>query len=159
MLAVRKDAPKIAFSTRAVPKLAEAVTATEEAKAAAMSEYEKDKFSATEPGTRSAAFNTWKKYHDRWFGPHGPDVFPLTVDGIAAVLCQLNAGRYRSPYNYTNVIKDMHIAAGSPWSDLLVREVKQGLRSTSRGIGPARQSAELPVERTVELPLPGAALR
>ena len=154
MLAARKDAPRVAFSTRADPKLAAAATASDEAKAAALGEYEKDKFSATAPGTRSSAFNTWKKYHAKWFGDQGPDVLPLTVESIAGVLSQLKAGRYRSPYKYTNVAKDMHIAAGYPWSDLLAREMRLGLRSALRGIGPAHQSAELPVERTVELQFP-----
>ena len=39
MLAARKDAPRVAFSTRADPKLAAAATASDEAKAAALDEY------------------------------------------------------------------------------------------------------------------------
>ena len=72
MLAARKDAPRVAFSTRAEPKLAAAATASEEAKAAALEDYEKDKLSATAPGARSSAFNTWKKYHEEGVGDQGP---------------------------------------------------------------------------------------
>ena len=89
MVAASKDAPKVAFSTRAMPKLAEAVAENDEAKDAALSSYGKDKFSAAAPCTRSSACNAWHTYHEKWFGVHGPEVLPLAVQGVAAILRQL----------------------------------------------------------------------
>ncbi len=77
-----------------------------------------------------------------------PDpVFLLTVASTVAVAACLKAGGYRRAENYICDAKDHHQALGHAWGPELQRTVRLAARSAGRGIGAARQSAPLPLER------------
>jgi len=91
-------------------------------------------------------------YHENWFKngmlPNDTvSVLPLTPDKIQAVASQMIHGGYRSVANYVSRAKDMHIAAEWPWTDSLAREARLANAAAKRGIGPAHQCQELPVEQ------------
>ena len=88
---------------------------------------------------------TWQVFHDAWFGG-GTSVLPLTVPKVFAICSMFRAGGYRSIDNYLSRIKDHHIGHGHPWSDFLTRAFRKARRAVGRGIGPARQSADLNLE-------------
>ena len=70
----------------------------------------------------------------------------------------MKLGGFRSFQNYVSRIKDLHVRAGFTWSPQHAMEASQGLRSVTRGQGPARQSAPLDVDQVKQLQLPPAAI-
>ena len=152
-LAVRKDAPKTRFSVRADVKRAEAVTSSAESQTAALNTYSREKMAASSVGPQNSCLNTWRKYHTRWYGDEVP-VYPLTVDGIEAVLTQMKAGGYRSVANYVSAAKNQHIRSGYPWTDKLELEAREGAYIGAEGNRP------FPSERRAPgIQVRGAALR
>ena len=71
-------------------------------------------------------------------------MLPLNVWKIKAVAAMFKAGHYTSFSNYASRAKTEHIdqfhVHGVPWSEELTVELKGGLRSITRGKGPAKQS-------------------
>ena len=144
MLGARRDAPKVAFTSRGCKQLALTSTATDEGRHRAAEEYNKDKFSTTGPSARNAAWNTWHQlssFVSRLLS--GASFDPVKIAGVLSVF---KAGRYRSIGNYCTVAKQMRIAAGHPITDHIEFELASGKRSVARGIVPSHQSAELPLQ-------------
>eukprot|EP00971_Amphidinium_carterae_P137168 2718214-Amphidinium_carterae.1 len=54
---------------------------------------------------------------------------------------------YRSWANYLSAAKGVHVSAGHAWTEQLDRWARQCTRSVTRGLGPARQSTPLSVEK------------
>ena len=104
--------------------------------------YTRDKTAASSVGPRESLLRTWNDIHFACFSDTVP-VLPLTVEKIAAVACRFKAGGYRSFPNYMSRMKSMHIEIGYDWSAQLQHEEKAAIRSVLRGIGPARQTAEM----------------
>eukprot|EP00971_Amphidinium_carterae_P286884 5695523-Amphidinium_carterae.2 len=58
---------------------------------------------------------------------------------------------YRSWANFLSVARGTHVSAGHAWTEQLDHLAKQCTRSVTRGMGPARQSTSLSVEKVHEL--------
>ena len=94
--------------------------------------------------------------HRRWWGDSLP-ILPLTAASICAVAAQMKAGGYRSFTNYLDTMKSIHIQ-DYEWSAALALCRRRCLASTQRGIGPSRQSLELPIRAIRDLDVGDAPL-
>ena len=99
--------------------------------------------------TRATCIRTWGLMHRRWWGDSVP-ILPLTSVSICAVAAQMKAGGYRSFSNYLDTMKSIHIQEAE-WTSSLALCRRRCLASTQRGIGPARQSLELPMQAIRDL--------
>ena len=155
VLAERADAPEVSFSTRGSKALAMKLTETPEQRRQALLDYERGKFSASGPSTRESAWNTWCAFHLRMFGDSAlVPVLPLCPGKVAGVLAMFKLGKYRSVENYCTVAAQKHILAGYRMDEQLELELKFGKRSVARGLGPGEQSAEIPVDKLMEVDIP-----
>lgn len=127
-----------------------AASASVEARALAIAALKRDKFAASSAAPRDPLARTWLAIHTSWFGP-GAEALPLTPAKLEGVMAALKAGGYRSAANYASRAKEPHVLAGHPWTDSLALALKHAVASTKRGIGPARQSAPLPLEDVAKL--------
>ena len=145
-LADRKDAPLILPARRLNKAAASAAAVSETSRRDAMAIYEERVHAPSTVGSRTSAWITWQKYHKLWFGtgPEAPPVLPLTPWSIAAVSAMMLAGNYRSIPNYISRAKDEHMRAWE-WTSALAREQRRANAAGRRGMGPAHQSAELPL--------------
>ena len=113
-----------------------------------------DFFATGTAASRQSHVNTWTTMHQRYFGALHQEqpVLPLTVNSIYAVASQMKAARYRSFPNYMDTMMSLHSESWE-WPRHLELARKRAVASTQRGIGPAKQCAELPTERVWELDL------
>ena len=95
--------------------------------------------------SQDSLLRTWAAFHEACF-EGSSSVLPLTVPKVYAVCSMFRAGGYRSIDNYLSRIKDHHIGHGHEWSDQLHRAFRKSRRAVTRGIGPARQSADFNLE-------------
>ena len=147
-------APKLAHTARGVfPTTA----LTDEDRARALDELEKDTVVASTARVRQSNWRTWLAFHLRWFGASMPPL-PLTPQGIRAVAAQMKEAHYRSFPGYLSAAREFHRADGHAWSDELELCRKRSVASTQRGIGPARQSIEVPPQRVFDMQLDSTAL-
>ena len=105
----------------------------------------------TTAASRASCVRTWTLMHLRWFGDAVP-ILPLTCESICAVAAQMKASGYRSFMNYIDTLKSQHIEHYE-WTPFLTLCRARCLASTQRGIGPSRQSLELPLQRIRDLDL------
>ena len=106
--------------------------------------------------SRASCIRTWGLMHRRWWGDSLP-ILPLTASSICAVAAQMKAGGYRSFTNYLDTMKSIHIQ-DYEWSAALALCRRRCLASTQRGIGPSRQSLELPIRAIRDLDVGDAPL-
>ena len=122
----------------------------------AMADYEKDWRSAGD--TSDFNVKTWRGVHGEvnWT-KFGLDldlpVTPLTPLKITVVGSAMKGGGYRSCKNYLDAIKRVHVDEGHGWNEQLSLASKRYHASTSRGMGPAMQSAPLDFMKMRELNL------
>ena len=95
---------------------------------------------------------TWLDIHEaahwRCLGmPQSIDALPLTPRIITVIGAVMKAAGYRSAKNYMTAIKKLHISRGHRWDEQLAMSAHNFNLSTTRGIGPVRQSEPLSVER------------
>ena len=64
---------------------------------------------------------------------------------MLAVAAQMKSAGYRSFINYLDTMKALHVEEFE-WTPVMVLCRKRCLASTQRGIGPSRQSMELPLQ-------------
>ena len=110
----------------------------------------------TTAASRASCVRTWTLMHLRWFGEAVPTL-PLTCESICAVAAQMKASGYRSFINYIDTLKSQHVEHYE-WTPFLALCRTRCLASTQRGIGPSRQSLELPLQRIRDLDLDDAPL-
>ena len=79
--------------------------------------------------------------------PQSIDALPLTPRIITVIGAVMKAAGYRSTKNYMTAIKKLHISRGHRWDEQLAMSAHYFNLSTTRGIGPVRQSEPLSVER------------
>ena len=148
--ASRKDKPEVSNKVRGDKKRGLEIASNPSLLNIAMAKYEKDTRSA---GDTSASYvKTWSEYHSRidWsrFGlPWDEPVIPLTPLKIAAIGSILKEADYRSSKNYLTSIKNAHILEGHPWPHQLELAQTRYNLSTTRGMGPGRQSEPLSFEK------------
>lgn len=122
----------------------------DQARADMLGRYEKDKWAATSISTRSSHLSTWVSMLHAWYdGPVNP--IPVEVGDIAAVGSLMKACEYRSFHSYASRVKELHVRMGFTWTEQHAQEARQGIRSVTRGQGPARQSAPLCVDAVRQL--------
>lgn len=122
--------------------------------------YETHKYAASARASRATVEKTWREYHAKAVGlvPDLPvDPFPVTVKGLATVAALMKVDDFRSFGNYVSWAKGTHVALGHTWTQQLDHELKAAGRSLSRGLGPARQSADFCVTQIARLPPGGKA--
>ena len=105
---------------------------------------------ATGTGNRQSHINTWTEFHRRIFGPILP-VLPITTKKLIPIGALFKAGDFRSFPNYLTSIKSYHLDEGHSWGEVLAHTTTWVSRSVSRGIGPPRQSAPLPMTKVIAL--------
>ena len=152
----RKDIAIVKNATRGDKKLALEVASNPQLLDEAIQEYRAEVYSAGD--TSTYYIKTWSDIHRviNWsaLGLDGHDeVLPLTPDKITAVGAAIKKARYKGPKKYMTAIKQHHIAAGWPWSDLLAQAAHRYNLTTTRGLGPSRQSEPLPFGRLAQLDL------
>ena len=113
---------------------------------------EKGKFAASGGNNQSTLITTWTRFNEMAF-TEGTLVLPLTELKYRNVAALFKAAPYRSFSNYAAAIKAHHIQSGYAWTDLLSYTARWARRSVLRGIGPARQSAPLRLDRLMALPM------
>ena len=141
------------YKTRGYRDLALGIANDPQARHKAMKEYEQDQRSKGDTSKHNRV--TWVMLHMAWwcFECVAVAAWPLTPEKIAGVGALLKASGYRSGYNYMTAAKDEHIALGWPWTDQLARAARLFNLSTSRGIGPSKQSQPLDFEKCMKLNL------
>ena len=72
---------------------------------------------------------------------------------IKAIGSSLKACGYRGAQKYMSAIKQLRVSQGFAWSDLLELSARRFNMSTSRGIGPSRQSEPLPLNKVITIDL------
>ena len=87
-----------------------------------------------------------------WLGPT-VSIIPVAPGHIAFVGAATKMCIYRSFSTGTSRVKEAHVTAGHIWTPRHEPERTQGTRSVTRGQGPLRQSAPLPVESVAEFNL------
>ena len=124
------------------------------AKEMALELYESKTMATSSVASHAARWTTWVKMHKRWFGEGtgAIPVLPLTPETLRAVAAMLISGNYRSTGHYVSRAKDEHCKTFG-WTSMLAREQRRAALAAKRGIGPAHQSAELPLHAVVALNL------
>ena len=112
---------------------------------------EADTVAQSTAAARASAVRTWSLLHLRWFGLTTP-VIPVSCDSMRAIAAQMKSSGYRSFPNYVTALKALH-KKEFPWSGELDDCRRECEASTQRGIGPTRQSLELPVSELSSLGL------
>ena len=154
-LAVRRDAPLVCQATRVGSQTAAlAAAADDSTKDETLQNYEARTLATSSVAPHAARWTTWVKMHRQWFGtgPGALPVLPLTPVSLRAVAAMLIAGGYRSCGLYVSRAKDEHTKT-CEWSSTLAREQRRANLAARRGMGPAHQSAELPLHSVVALGL------
>jgi hypothetical protein len=144
----RRSAPPINYKVRGVIPTTELTEADRQAHLDAL---QKDKIAPSTAEGRETHRRTWTTLHVRWFGQSTP-VLPLTTSSIHAVASQMKLSGYRTFPNYMTAMKALHCTHYA-WTEELDHCRREVIKSTQRGIGPARQCMELPVSRIAELQL------
>lgn len=156
MTETRSDHPVIKQRRRGCLDL-KALVLDEAAKADIMRMYVCDKFAASTEASRASHLETWIRFLHAWHGAP-VNVVPVEVADIAAVGALMKEGGYRSFTQYITRVRDLHIKHGFEWTAQHVLEANQGIRSVTRGQGPPRQSAPLPVDEVRALDIGHEAL-
>ena len=146
----RKDEPILHLTRRGNKAKAMAVAEHSDALAIADAVYLKDIRAASSAAPSDSLLKTWTELHVKRFGT-GIPVVPLTPWKIHGVAALLKAGGYRSASNYFSRIKDFHIESREPWSEFLAQAIHKATMSTTRGIGPSRQTADLDLGEVASL--------
>ena len=123
----------------------------------ALDDLERDTVVPSTSRVRQSNWRTWLAFHHRWFGMLTPPL-PLTSVTIRAVAAQMKSAHYRSFPGYLSAAKEQHLDAGHAWGDEMERTRKRCVASTQRGIGPPRQSIEIPPARVWSMQLGFASL-
>ncbi len=83
----------------------------------------------------------------------GTKPWPLTKGSLRIAAAALKAGAFRSASQYLYCLKKTHIRKGHAWNVSLGVEMLDCIRSCTRGIGPPKRAAPLPLDR-LQLPFP-----
>eukprot|EP00971_Amphidinium_carterae_P346304 6487660-Amphidinium_carterae.1 len=70
----------------------------------------------------------------------GVDPYPLTEQMVRHAGALLKAGGYRSAKVYLYSMKKEHVKQGFLWTDALEVELRDGVRSCERGMGPPKKA-------------------
>ena len=105
----------------------------------ALNAYENDKLAATSSSVYASHLASWSS---RALA-RGFEAFPLTVATMKVMGVLLKAGEYRSAEQFFTVCKREHVLQGYTWDDALQREMADGIRSSTRGMGPPKQCPAL----------------
>lgn len=154
-LAARRDTPLVCQVVRTGSQIAALAAADDETiKDETLANYEARTLATSSVAPHAARWTTWVKMHKKWFGtgPGALPILPLTVESLRAVAAMLIAGGYRSCGHYVSRAKDEHTKS-CEWSAMLAREQRRANLAARRGMGPAHQSAELPLHSVVALGL------
>ena len=146
----RADFTKVRATRRGDKQAALLAISTPEGRAEALAEFDRDVFAPSGEGVNSGYETTWRDFHRRWF--MDVPAIPLTVDSIRCVAATLKKGRYRSFYNYANVVKQLHITAGYEYTQSLELIMSRAARSVNRGIGPSKQALTLSIVAVARIP-------
>ena len=106
---------------------------------AARKKLQDDKHAATSRKSFQARARWWKALHAVLTGV----TLPITPAKLADAAAVLKFGKCRSANQYLYTLKRLHVLAGHAWSDQLAMEMKECVRSCSRGLGPAAQAQPL----------------
>ena len=106
-----------------------------------MEAFERDAWATS---TREAAQAKLRTIH-RALEPWGLTPFPPSLYTLRALGASLKRGGYRSAASYLWIYKVEAQRRGFPWTDVLHRCLKEGIRSCERGMGPAVVAQALPL--------------
>ena len=110
--------------------------------------FDEDIRSVSSAATSTSTWNTWKGYHDAWFGESVP-VVPLTPESIRGVAACFKEGGYSSFAPYLSKAKEIHVLEGFEWSILLDMCGRKATHSVLRGVGAARQSKPFDLSKAI----------
>ena len=122
-------------------------TATKRGMGKALVEYEMCKLA---PGSRRSVADR-VGFWVRRAAAHDVEPWPLTTEKLRVLGALLLAGAYRSAPAYYYAVKRHHITQGGEWTIQMTLEMRDGIRSCTRGQGPDRQSAELDLDKMAQL--------
>lgn len=110
-----------------------------------MENYQREKYAASSASSRESHLRTWTAMLHAW---HGAPVNPIPVEpeDIGVVGCLMKECEYRSFAQYVSRLRELHIRMGFTWTPQHALEAQAGIRSVTRGQGPARQSAPVAVD-------------
>ena len=141
---LRAGAPgRQAYRRGSLPNLAE-----EEAREAALEEFERAVYAQGTLDTHESLLNTAQKLLDFWQAP----LLPLTVRTVRRLGAGLKAGGYRSAPAYLSVVRQAAERAGQVLTPDVELALKDARRACLRGVGPAHRVEGLPLARLHELP-------
>ena len=151
---VRSDKPTVKYKSRGDKKHGMKVASDPALLDAAIINFKKDTRSAGD--TSEYNTKTWRDYHYGvdWgrLGEHaGCEPLPLTPTKITVIGAIMKEADYRSAKNYMSAMKADHIAGGHPWTDQLDLAASKFNISTTRGMGPGKQSEPLDFKKLVEV--------
>ena len=149
----RADAPVLLPSAGVKRKLDHGIID----RASFRADLDKDVVANSSQSSQKSLAATWSRFHQLWYGP-AASPFPLSPEAIRDVASVFKRNGYRSYPNYLSAAKRTHIAAGFVWDQQMDLASRDTSRSVARGLGPARQSAELDVDRIGALKCDGLPL-
>ena len=82
----------------------------------------------------------------------------MTPVKVMVVGAALKKAGYRGPKKFITAMKQLHISEGHEWDSQLAQAQHRYNMSTTRGLGPARQSEPLPFEKVADLQLNDQAI-
>ena len=123
----------------------------EEARNNALEKLKEDMHANSSKSSLANKVNTFEEFHKSWFGGCCA-VYPLSVPGVLAVAAMLKAGGYASGANYLSAARVHSRDLGHAEAPLVGHAVRRALASLERGVGQAKQTHALPLNRFVELP-------
>ena len=152
-VSTRRDKPVVKDTKRGDKKRALEIAADPELLQDAIAVYEKEIRSSGD--TSEFNVKTWFDIHEavNWKGI-GMDfelpALPLTPRIITVIGAVMKAAGYRSTKNYMSAVKAVHIQRGHRWNEQLDLAAHNFNLSTTRGVGPVRQSEPLPFDRVAK---------
>ena len=147
----RSDQPEVRSSGHADGSRAIAAAKDAESKKRALATLNKGMLAATSQAPQQALLRTWARYHHCWFGGI-TEPYPITVSSLRAVAAMFKAGGYSSFRNYVFAAKGQHIRLGYYyWDQCLDKTAKDCIRSVIRGLGPAKRTEPLDVNKAIEI--------
>ena len=156
----RADAPPVASLSRGSHDDAVAAAASDDSKQRALAIFEDEKVARSSRKSRDNNWNVWRSLHRTWF--RDEHYLPLTTTKIACVSALFKAGKYCSYANYIGRAKAEHIATyhihKQHWTEELSVAVRDATRSVLRGLGTARQSSPIDVQKVYALSLSSAPM-
>jgi hypothetical protein len=145
---LRAGVPVLRAYKKGSTKAALEIIQSENLRQEAVAALKRDVYAASATDPRQSKLDTWETLA-RAAGFEAP--FRLTPDLVSSVMGALKAASFRSAAEYLYIARQEHVARYEGLSQSMCLLIRQYARSVRRGLGAARHTEPLPLERFHEL--------